>query len=83
MSVESIIDQLQDVQTAFDKLNEVYDNVNNQFSQARDLRRFQARKQEYKKIRDEAWWWLQSVGRTPTKRMVEYLKNKLKNQKPK
>ena len=65
----SIIDQLQDVRTAFNKLNEVYDNVNQQFSQARDLRRFQARKQEYKKIRDEAWRWFKSVGRTPTERI--------------
>ena len=68
MSAQAIIEELQDVETAFEKLEEVYDIDNNRFTQARDLLRFQARKQEYKKLRDDAWRWLKNHGVNPTKR---------------
>ena len=68
MSAESIIEELQDVETALDKLSEVYDIGNNQFSRAQDLLRFQARKQEYKKLRDDAGRWLRNHGVNPEER---------------
>ena len=68
MSAQSIIEQLQDVETAFEKLEEVYDIDNNRFTQARDLLRFQARKQEYKKLRDDTWRWLKNHGVNPEER---------------
>ena len=34
--------------------------------QAQDLLRFQARKQQYKKLRDDAWRWLRNNGKNPT-----------------
>ena len=69
-AAQSIIDELQDVETAFEKLSarEVYDIDNGRFRKAQDLLRFQARKQQYKKLRDDAWRWLKNHGRTPTKR---------------
>ena len=68
MSAQSIIDELRDVETAFEELHKVYDLDHNQFSRARDRLRFQARKQEYKKLRDEAWRWLNNHSVTPQQR---------------
>ena len=68
MSAQSIIDELQDVETAFEKLLEVYDLDNNRFRQAQDRLRFQARKQEYKKLQEAAWRWLKNHGVNPEKR---------------
>ena len=69
-AAQSIIDELKDVETAFEELSapEVYDINNDRFMQAQDLLRFQARKQQYKKLRDDAWRWLRNNGKNPTKR---------------
>ena len=61
-AAQLIIDELKDVETALEQLSEVYDIDNNQFSQAQDVLRFQARKQQYKKLRDDAWRWLRNHG---------------------
>ena len=68
MSVESIHDQIRDMEDAFQQLNRIYIANNFRFTQARDRQRFQARKEEYKKIREEAWRWMIKQGRTPTDR---------------
>ena len=68
MSAQSIIEELQHVETAFEKLLDVYDLDHNRFPRAQDRLRFQARKQEYKKLRDDAWRWLKNHGVNPKKR---------------
>jgi len=68
MSAQSIIDELQYVETAFEKLHEVYDIDNDRFRQAQDRVGFQARKQEYKKLQEAAWRWLKNHGVNPQKR---------------
>ena len=65
---QSIIDELRVVETAFEKLVEAYDLDHNQFPRAQDRLRFQARKQEYKKLRDDAWRWLKNHGVKPQQR---------------
>lgn len=62
------MEELQDVETAFEQLLEVYDLDHDRFPRARDLLRFQARKQEYKRLRDDAWRWLKNHGVKPKKR---------------
>ena len=62
MSVESIIDELQDVETALDEIQESYDIDNNRFTRALDLSRFQARKKQFKALRDDAVRWLKNHG---------------------
>ena len=68
MSAQSIIEELQHVETAFEKLLDVYDLDHNRFPRAQDRLRFQARKQEYKKLRDDAWRWLNNHSVTPQQR---------------
>jgi hypothetical protein len=62
MSVESIIAELEDVERALEEIEESYDIVNKRFSRARDLSRFQARKNQYKALRDDAERWLKNHG---------------------
>ena len=62
MSAQSIIDELQDVQTALEELSEIYDVDNNRFTRALDLSRFQARKKQYKALRVEAERWAKNHG---------------------
>ena len=68
MSAQSIIEELQHVETAFERLLDVYDLNHNRFPRAQDRLRFQARKQEYKKLRDDAWRWLKNHGVNPEER---------------
>ena len=68
MSAQSIIDELRDVETAFEELHKVYDLDHNRFPRAQDRLRFQARKQEYKKLRDDAWRWLKNHSVKPQQR---------------
>ena len=62
MSAQSIIDELQDVETALEELSEIYDVHNNRFTRALDLSRFQARKKQYKALRVEAERWAKNHG---------------------
>ena len=62
MSAQSIIAELQDVETALEELSEIYDIDNNRFTRALDQSRFQARKQQYKALRDDAERWLKNHG---------------------
>ena len=62
MSVESIIDELQDVETALEEIEESYDLQNHRFTDALNLSRFQARKKQFKALRDEAERWLKNHG---------------------
>ena len=62
MSAQSIIDELQDVETALEELSEIYDIDNNRFTRALDISRFQARKNQYQALRVEAERWLTNHG---------------------
>ena len=64
------MEQLKAMETAFDKLTEqsVWNSSNDTFKKDQDRLRFQARKQEYKRIRDEAWRWLRNHDVRPKKR---------------
>ena len=68
MSAQSIIEELQHVETAFEKLLDVYDLDHNRFPRAQDRLRFQALKQEYKKLQEAAWRWLKNHGVNPQQR---------------
>ena len=63
MSAESIIEGLQDVETALEKLAKRC-NVTSQvqFSRGQDVLRFKARKQEYKALLRDAQRWLRNHG---------------------
>ena len=63
--MESTIEGLKDVETAFEEIAESYDIYNNQFDDSLDLDRFLARKQEYKNLRREAYRWIRMTGAEP------------------
>ena len=65
MSVESTIQGLKDVEQALAELSKAWNIYNNQFDDPQDVRRFVARKQEYKDLRDQAWRWIRMYGAEP------------------
>ena len=65
MSVESTIQGLKDVEEALEKLSQTWDLYNNRFNDPQDVRRFLARKQEYKDLRHKAYRWIRMYGAEP------------------
>ena len=67
MSVESTIQGLKDVEQALADLSKAWNIRTNRFDDPQNVRRFAARKQQYKDLRLEAYRWLRIYGAVPEK----------------
>jgi len=69
MSVESTIQGLEDVEQALAELSTAWNIYNNQFDDPQNVRRFAARKQQYKDLRLEAYRWIRMYGAEPEEQL--------------
>ena len=56
--IHTYLAELWDLISHFDKLDEVYDWLDEQFEDPKHNVAFQARKHQYKRLRDDVWRWL-------------------------
>ena len=63
--INGYLAELWDLISHFDKLDEVYDWLDNHFEDPNHFTRFQAVKNQYKVVRDNAWRWLRDKNFEP------------------